>query len=232
MKFKELESQLRHTLDDIKLSNDEKVELRGLASTLSKDECRFLRNKGFELARERIGSYGDHSDASQTFKVLKWLEQVVKTLDSGTPENSVESSVHFSPGDECRRKIIDLCHRAKQTIDICVFTISDDTLSAAIYKAYQRGVDIRIITDNDKTGDLGSDVDDLISKGLNVRMDSSSNHMHHKFAVFDRSILLNGSFNWTRSASRYNQENIVVSGEAGVVSDFIGEFEVLWEKFE
>ncbi len=227
MKLKRLESQLRHTLDDIKLSNDEKIELRELTPTLSKDERRFLRNKGFELARERIDA-----DSSQTFKVLKWLEQVVKTLDSGKPESSVESSVHFSPGDECRRKIIDLCHRAKQSIDICVFTISDDTLSAAIFKAFQRGIDIRIITDNDKTGDLGSDVDDLISKGLNVRMDRSSNHMHHKFAVFDRSILLNGSFNWTRSASRYNQENIVVSGEADVVGDFLGEFEALWDKFE
>ena len=187
---------------------------------------RFLRNKGFALAREYIDA-----DPSQTFKVLKWLEQVVKTLDSGVPDNSIESSAHFSPGDECRRKIIDLCHQARQSIDICVFTISDDTLSEAIYKAHKRGIKVRIITDNDKSNDLGSDVDELSGKGVNLRMDRSPNHMHHKFAVFDNTILLNGSFNWTRSASRYNEENIVVSGEAAIVDEFQRKFEALWSQF-
>ncbi|WP_250656007.1 phospholipase D-like domain-containing protein [Alkalimarinus coralli] len=226
MRHKDLEAQLRETLEDIKLSSDEKVELRKLAPSLSKDERRFLRNKGFDLARASIDA-----DASQTFKVLKWLEQVVKTLDSGALENAVESSAHFSPGDECRRKIIDLCHQAKQSIDICVFTISDDSLSEAIYKAHQRGIKVRIITDNDKSDDLGSDVDDLAAKGVNIRMDQSPNHMHHKFAVFDQAILLNGSFNWTRSASRYNQENVVVSGEVAIVDAFQRKFEALWSLF-
>jgi len=226
MRLKELEIQLRETLEDVKLSSDEKVELRELTPLLSKDERRFLRNKGFALAREYIDA-----DSSQTFKVLKWLEQVVKTLDSGAVENTIESSAHFSPGDECRRKIIDLCHQAKQSIDICVFTISDDTLSEAIYKAHKRGIDVRIITDNDKSDDLGSDVDDMILKGVSIRKDHSPNHMHHKFAVFDKAILLNGSFNWTRSASRYNQENIVVSGEAAIVDEFQRKFEALWLLF-
>ncbi len=226
MKLKELEQQLRQTLDDLKLDTGEKVALRALSPSLSVDESRFLRNKGFALAREYIDQ-----DSSQTFKVLKWLEQVVKTLDSGSSENIVESSAHFSPGDECRRKIIDLCHQARHSIDICVFTISDDTLTDAILKAYQRGVEIRIITDNDKSGDMGSDIDELIAKGVTVRMDQTPNHMHHKFAIFDKTILLNGSFNWTRSASRYNQENIVVSGEGTIVNEFQRTYEALWSLF-
>ena len=226
MKLKELENQLRETLDDIRLSSDEKVELRMLVPSLSGDERRFLRNKSFVLARECIDG-----DATQTFKVLKWLEQVVKTLDITSGANGIESSAHFSPGDECRHKIINLFHQAKQSIDICVFTISDNLLTEAILKAHKRGITIRIITDNDKTGDLGSDIDELISKGLAVRMDHSHNHMHHKFAIFDNSILLNGSFNWTRSASKYNQENIVLSGEVKIVDDFQQQFERLWVLF-
>ncbi len=226
MKLKELENQLRETLDDFKLSTDEKVELRALRSSLSGDERRFLRNKSFDLARERI-----NENASQTFKVLKWLEEVVKALDASSGANGIESSSHFSPGDECRRKIIDLCHRAKKSIDICVFTISDDTLTEAILNAHKRGITIRIITDNDKKGDMGSDIAELISKGLDVRMDHSHNLMHHKFAIFDNFILLNGSFNWTRSASTNNQENIVVSGEAKIVNDFQQQFDRLWILF-
>ena len=226
MKLKKLENQLRETLDDLKLSSDEKVELRILLPSLSGDERRFLRNKSFVIAHECIDG-----DATQTFKVLKWLEQVVKTLDTSSGANGIENSSHFSPGDECRNKIIDLCLHAKHSIDICVFTISDNTLTEAILKAHKRGIAIRIITDNDKKRDIGSDVGELISKGLAVRMDHSHNHMHHKFAIFDKSILLNGSFNWTRSASKYNQENIVVSGEVKVVNDFQQQFETLWVLF-
>lgn len=226
MQLKELEGWLRETLEDVKLSSEERAELRRFAPALNEDQVRFLRNKSFALAREAI-----EEQPENTLKVLKWLELVVKTIDVAALPTSVESSAHFSPGDECRRKIIDLCHQARHSIDICVFTISDDTLSEAIFKAHKRGICVRIITDNDKSNDLGSDVDELQSKGVPVRMDRSSNHMHHKFAVFDDAILLNGSFNWTRSASRYNQENILVNGELKIVSEYQDMFEKLWSQF-
>ena len=35
--------------------------------------------------------------------------------------------------------------------------------------------------------------------------------MHHKFAIIDSSILLNGSFNWTERAVYGNCENLVIS---------------------
>ena len=35
--------------------------------------------------------------------------------------------------------------------------------------------------------------------------------MHHKFALIDNQILLNGSFNWTERAVRENCENLVIT---------------------
>ena len=35
--------------------------------------------------------------------------------------------------------------------------------------------------------------------------------MHHKFAIVDSTILLNGSFNWTERAVSENCENVVIS---------------------
>lgn len=90
---------------------------------------------------------------------------------------------------------------------------------------------MRLITDNDKAHDQGSDIFKLIDQGIIVRMDNTENHMHHKFAIVDKTILVNGSFNWTRSATVYNQENILVTNEPKLVAAYLGEFEGLWSEF-
>jgi cardiolipin hydrolase len=43
---------------------------------------------------------------------------------------------------------------------------------------------------------------------------------------------VNGSFNWTRSATDYNQENILVTNEPKLVAAYLAEFEGLWNEFD
>jgi phosphatidylserine/phosphatidylglycerophosphate/cardiolipin synthase-like enzyme len=52
--------------------------------------------------------------------------------------------------------------------------------------------------------------------------------MHHKFAVADGDLLLTGSYNWTRSASTENNENIIVSNNTPLVKQFQQEFDKMW----
>jgi len=40
--------------------------------------------------------------------------------------------------------------------------------------------------------------------------------------------LLNGSYNWTRSASSFNDENLIVTSEPALVQTFTRQFEALW----
>lgn len=136
--------------------------------------------------------------------------------------------VHFSPGNNCLNAILKYIRQAKEKIDICVFTISDDRIANEIIKAFQLGVKIRIITDNDKTFDRGSDVEIFNRLEIPVKIDKTSSHMHHKYAIFDNEIMLTGSFNWTRSATNYNNENIIVTNSANLVEPFVKEFEKLW----
>ena len=71
--------------------------------------------------------------------------------------------------------------------------------------------------------------------------------MHHKFAIIDSNILINGSFNWTERAVSENCENVVISRcllliksfrktfnlnflsrERTLVDEFLGEFEKMF----
>lgn len=222
------QSNLVHWLEqsfaDRRLENDEKAGLRTLAETLSADLKRFARNQAFDKVRNVIGQGEDAMAA------LGWLEQIVKTLDAAGPEENRTEAL-FSPGHACRGAILDCLHQARQSVDICVFTVADDRISEAILKTHERGISVRLISDNDKANDAGSDVDFLRSKGIRVRIDRTIHHMHHKFALFDGRILLNGSFNWTRSASENNHENLVLTTDSGLVNTFARHFEELWERF-
>lgn len=226
MKNQQLEQFLRDTLTDLQLSNGEKSQLREIGQALDIEQARFIRNRAFDLVREQL------NEAPETIKpTLKWLEHVVKTLDVTTTPDKINASASFSPGESCKNKILDMLHRARNRADICVFTIADDQITESILKTHQRGIKLRIISDNDKASDDGSDIDYLKRAGVPIIMDKSPYHMHHKFAIFDDEYLLNGSFNWTRSASQHNYENLLITDNPALINAYCIEFNKLWQRF-
>ena len=72
----------------------------------------------------------------------------------------------------------------------------------------------------------------MAAAGIPLKVDAKPNHMHHKFAIFDRSRLLTGSYNWTRSASERNEENFLITDDRRLVRPFETEFNRLWEAFD
>ena len=60
------------------------------------------------------------------------------------------SKAYFSPGDDCFNAVKQYLENAKTSVQICVFTISDNRISEIIEDLYHGGIDLRIITDNDK----------------------------------------------------------------------------------
>jgi phosphatidylserine/phosphatidylglycerophosphate/cardiolipin synthase-like enzyme len=224
--YSRIEKHLAESFEDFKLSKEEKYSLRSLLENLSdKDEIlSFARNKAFDI-------YRDHQsvELDNFLHAVNWLERVIKTIDGVRVDTSIATpSAHFSPGDACAKQIINCLLTARDSIDICVFTISDNQITDAILSAHEKGKGVRIISDNDKANDRGSDIYYLAEKGVPVRLDQSPYHMHHKFAIFDQKLLINGSFNWTRSASLKNEENITILHEPSLIDSFVLSFEELW----
>jgi mitochondrial cardiolipin hydrolase len=227
MNVAELDELLRRTLADQKLAGSEKTQLTGWAlQNLDSDSDRGAARKlAFDVARQ-------HATDEAARKVVSWLEEVLKVL--APVQNAVQANTEelalFSPGDACLRQIVHRFQSARRNADICVFTITDDRITRNILEAHRRGLKLRIITDNDKTMDAGSDIEQLEAAGIPVKVDRTPFHMHHKFAIFDGARLLNGSYNWTRGAAESNEENLVDSGNPRLISAFQQEFDTLWQK--
>lgn len=226
--YDEIEQQLHQVIDDGKITSEEKRTLKALVKALDAEKLSYLRNQAFEKAREQLL---DATTEDETLTTLRWLENIIKIIDNGKNKMISVSQAHFSPGSECRHALLNLCQQAKTSIDVCVYTISDNHLSEAIIAAHQRGIAVRVITDNAKSEDLGSDIDLLQEKNVPLVMDVSKYHMHHKFAIFDNTYLANGSFNWTRSATTSNEENIVVANEPHLIQRFKEKFDELWDEY-
>ncbi|MEQ8456639.1 MAG: phospholipase D-like domain-containing protein [Sandaracinaceae bacterium] len=222
MKPDEIDGILAATLEDERVSRGEKHALKELLldGALNDEQLAFVRHRAFALAKERVG---------KGQQVLEWLEDVVKILTPRPEAPTLRAEVLFSPGPGCLNAITRCLEEAQKSVDICVFTVTDDRLAAAILDAHRRGVAVRLLTDDDKSFDRGSDIERLEAAGVPVRTDRSEHHMHHKFALFDRALVITGSYNWTRSAARHNRENLLVSDDPRLVGPYLRRFDEDWE---
>ena len=215
---------IKQSFEDEILSKGEKRGLKEVIQSkkLSKRDLDWLRSQIFDLANTKISGFENE-------QVLSWLEKTNKLLLPSQEENSI-NKVYFSPGDDCLHAINNQIESALHTILICVFTISDDRITEKLIRAHKRGIKVKIITDNDKCNDRGSDIYRLSNTGIEVKIDDSPYHMHNKFAVFDKKSAITGSYNWTRSAEQNNQENILVTTTPSVTLEYLKAFEKLWEE--
>ena len=226
---RDVESALSRSLADGRLDKPEEKTLRRLIEPLADDReaLAFVRNLAFRLARGAIEAH--------PLDTLRWLERIDKMVDHAArpPQQggrADEPACAFSPGEDCLGMIQRQLAGADRSIDICVFTVTDDRITDRIIAAHRRGIGVRLITDNDKQFDSGSDIARMVKAGVPTRFDPDNDHMHHKFAVIDDARLVNGSYNWTRGATR-NHENLLVFSHAETVRRYAAEFERLWRAF-
>lgn len=184
-----------------------------------------LRNNWFASALKAAQSGTDFTN------VLNGLEDLFRLLDSPETNGSEKPGVKigFSPGKDCKNLIIGHLMSAKKSLDVCVFTISDNDIADCLIRLHKSGVGVRIISDNEKAEDEGSDLTRMAESGIPVKIDFTTNHMHHKFSIADGVELLTGSYNWTRSAEQYNQENLIVFKNPSIATTYMTEFNRLWD---
>ena len=139
------------------------------------------------------------------------------------------AQVLFSPGSQCRDRLVGLLDGASRTADICVYTLTDDFLAAAVLRAHRRGLHVRLITEFDTVTEAGSDVARLRAHGIPVKLESGTGLLHHKFTVLDNRLLATGSYNWTRKAAIENHDNLTVLSDVRVVHPFANRFAEMWQ---
>ncbi len=228
MAERELDDILAQSFADGTLSRTERAALRAYVDEhLPREEQRgALRKRAFEMVSERLEG-AVRPEAARGW--LAWLEDVVRISLLEAPR-ATRLEVLDSPGERVWRRIVSLTAECRESLDVCVFTVTHDPITRALLDAHQRGVRVRVIGDDEKSAEPGSDLRVLAAAGIEVRTDAEPAHMHHKFAIFDGRVVLTGSYNWTRAAAEANQDNVLVSDDPRAIAAYAEIFARVWDE--
>jgi phosphatidylserine/phosphatidylglycerophosphate/cardiolipin synthase-like enzyme len=116
-----------------------------------------------------------------------------------------------------------------RTLDIAAFEFNSPALTQAVIAARQRGVRVRMVTDDEHgIEDEDSTVAQLIAAGVNVVDDSRSAFMHNKFMILDGTTVWTGSWNYTVNDTYRNNNNAVALRSRQAVQNFQAEFDEMF----
>lgn len=109
------------------------------------------------------------------------------------------------------KRLIQLIDESKHDIKIAMFTWTHPEITAAVIRAHKRGVKIDAAIDHQSgLGCSSQTVEKLSEAHIEVGLSSGTGLLHHKFALIDGKILVNGSANWTKAAFSKNEDCFVV----------------------
>ena len=174
---------------------------------------------------------------------FRQLVEHVQERCSSPDIGSAPAEVIFSPQPfEASHlvRVAALIDQANISVDIAMYSFSDSGIKAALDRAVERGVTVRMIFEpakdhrKDPAGTTSASLEDL---GIDVRYINKI--MHHKFAIIDGpyggvgtgegGVLVTGSANWSRSAAtRYNENTIIVRGHMEALFRYQREFNLMW----
>jgi len=120
--------------------------------------------------------------------------------------------VGFSPKRNALEVVMSFILAAEKELYIAAYSFTSKEIAFALVEAKQRGVDVRVVVDNEQNSDDQAGykaVDYLEGQGIPVVRNVNYACMHHKFMVADGKHVQVGSFNYTSSANVRNAESAI-----------------------
>jgi len=133
--------------------------------------------------------------------------------------------------------IINAIGQAQKTLDIALFSFTDDQLGNAVVQAHRRGVSVRVLLAGGQEKVLGGEHGKLVNANVAVSVAQGRGYFHHSFAIIDGELVITGSYDWSDAADQHNYENVVfiscpvLTAAQTVAEKYTSEFGRLWAEF-
>ena len=149
--------------------------------------------------------------------------------------------LYMSPSDQTKEAILAAITTADYSISFCIFSFTDDDISAAMEAQLEDvpGLVIKGVFDETQAGSQYSEIHKMLEWGeqVEVRLDAitdstgAEKFLHHKYLLIDAGhndrdpLVVTGSCNWSTNGFSYNDENTIISYNPEIVDLYMKEFE-------
>jgi phosphatidylserine/phosphatidylglycerophosphate/cardiolipin synthase-like enzyme len=143
--------------------------------------------------------------------------------------------LYYGPSKETAAVDLETLARAKTSIDMAAYVLTDRGVIDALGGAARRGVKVRVYLDgddvsrNEKSSDALSALDAV--PGVAIRRKAQGrDSMHLKSYLVDRRTLRTGSANFSYSGERFQDNDVVLLESPALAGAFARNFETIWAR--
>ena len=143
--------------------------------------------------------------------------------------------LHYGPSREAAAVDLEALARAKTSIDMAAYVLTDRGVIDALAEAARRGVKVRVYLDGDDFSRNEKSVDALSAldaiPGVAIRRKANGrDSMHLKSYLIDRRTLRTGSANFSYSGERFQDNDVVLLESPALAAAFARNFETIWAR--
>lgn len=143
-----------------------------------------------------------------------------------------EGEVYFSPagGAAGHAALLKTLSQARKEVLIAAYVLTDRRFVEGLVALRRKGVRVRVVID---ARNLVNSLDEEIKRaGIEVRKDGNPYTQHNKVIVLDDTWVVTGSYNFSVSAYRSNNENLLILKSPELAARYRKELEAIWRAGE
>jgi phosphatidylserine/phosphatidylglycerophosphate/cardiolipin synthase-like enzyme len=199
------------TVNDTEKNNNNAICIRSARlAEIYRNEFMIMFSEKIFGSRRKAGPFSDMGD--------KYYVKI-----DGTDINA-----YFSPEDNVERIILKRLSKAKSSIHFMAFAFTSDHIGEMMIKMFKQGVPVYGLFERKGTKDSHSEYTKMKLEGLAVKIDHNRNLMHHKVIIIDEYRVITGSYNFSRNAKKFNDENILIIDNRDIAAEYTAEFNRLY----
>ena len=139
--------------------------------------------------------------------------------------------VYYGPDDAPLDRLTALYRHATRYLYVAAYGFTSPRAVEAMVEAKKRGVDVRLITDRQRTEDVKqrTALHTLHLAGIPILVNEHDGLMHLKQVVIDDEVNTTGSMNHTTSGNRYNDERLDIITDHAITIKAREKFLAMWK---
>ncbi len=139
--------------------------------------------------------------------------------------DGVALEVYFSPDYKGARRIVELLRGAQENITFMAYSFTASDFGKIISQKAKQGLEINGVMETEQiNSNKGTQYSYFEKASLPVYPDGHEGQMHHKVFIIDRRIVITGSYNFSASAEKNNDENLIIFFDPQIAAQYLAEF--------